>query len=228
MLILALAACAHTSIQWSYVPPSVLPAATDAVSVVVADPRCKGMADEVARALAISGLRVTPDAETQVLLNLCSVELRMDYPPAVASGGSGGTPMDPIRLLRGSGSAALTVEVNGSPKGMIRANGTRVRRLKDTDSNALVHRARLHQGVVNDVVDGLIDDLVPPEEPVERRWFADPAPDSWRALHNLAVEAERAGRCTDATRFAAEASLAASKRSVERYLIELREHCRPE
>lgn len=228
MLIFVLAACAHTSIQWSYLPPSVLPGTTDAVSVVVADARCKEMADEVARVVVDAGLRVTPDAPTRLLLNLCSVELGMDNPPAVASGGSGGTPMDPIRLLRGSGSAALTVEVNGSPTGMIRADGSRVRRMKDTDANALVHRARLQQGVINDVVARLVADLVPPEEPVERRWFADPAPGSWRALHNRAVEAERAGRCGDAIRFAAEASLASSRPFIERYLLELREHCRPE
>ncbi len=228
MLIFALAACAHTSIQWSFVPPSVLPGATTEVSVVVADARCKVVADEMARAVAAAGVRVTPDAPTRLLLNLCSVELRMDNPPAVASGGSGGTPMDPIRLLRGSGSAALTVEVRGSPTGMIGAASSRVRRLKDTDANALVHRARLQQGVVKDVVERLMRDLMPPEETVERRWFASPEPESWRDLHNRAVEAERAGRCGDATRLAAQASLATSNRAADRYLLQLRDHCRPE
>ena len=136
--------------------------------------------------------------------------------------------MDPIRLLRGSGSAVLTVEVNGSPVGMMRAETSRVRRLKETDANALVHRARLQQGVINDVVDRLMGDLVPTEELVKRRWFADPAPDSWKDFHNRAVEAERAGRCGEAMRYASAASTAASNRFVDRYLLELQDQCPPE
>ena len=226
MLFFVLAACAHHSVQWAIDPPSLLSPKVSEVAIVVADARCQPMADELARAVVRSGIRVAPEAETRLLVNLCSVDIRRDDQGATLSGGTGGTPMNPVRMLRGSATVTVTIETLQSPDGMIEGRGSRVRNVTDDGAGLLVYRARLQQAVIDDVVGSLMLQLRPEAIEIRRRWYSSASPGSWMELLNQAVEAERAGDCAVARRHA-EAALRMTARSApRRYLEQLQEDCR--
>lgn len=226
MLFFVLAACAHTAVQWAFEPKSLLPPSVSEVAIVLADTRCQPIADGLARAVVRSGIRVEPDAETRLLVNLCSIDIRRDDQGAALTGGTGGTAMNPVEMLRGSASAAVTIESNFTPEGMIEGRGARVRNLSGDGASLLVYRARIQQAVIDDAVLSLMLQLWPEPVDIRRRWYASAKPGSWRDHYNQAVEAERRGDCDEAIRQATAASESTGRAAPRRYLSQLEKECR--
>ena len=227
MFALLLFACAHSTVVWESTPVPTVSVPTPDVSVVAADSRCQSIADELARSIAVNGLTVTPNSRTRLLLNLCAVHVRTELDVSAVGGGPGGTAMQPVQMLRGTGEASLTVEVDGKPQGMVRSHGSRVRSVKEAGSDALLYKRRIRERVLRDVIEGLTQELWPESKTNRRRWFHEPPAGSWKAAHNQAVSAERAGRCRDAVRFAEQAVQNGGRLGSAQYLNELRTQCPP-
>lgn len=228
MFVFLLFACAHSTVVWESTPVAAMSVPTTDVSVVAADSRCQSMADELALSVAANGLTVTPNSRSRLLLNLCSMHVRTEMDVSTVEGGAGGTAMQPLQMLRGTGEAALTLEVDGMPKGMVGSTGSRVRAVKGGDSDALLVKRRIRERVLRDVVEGLMVQLWPESETKRRPWFDEPPKGSWKAAHNQAVSAERAGRCRDAVQFAEQAVQRSGRLASAQYLTELRAVCPPE
>jgi len=226
MLLLLALACAHTQAVWEYTPKASTSAPTTELSVVVSDRRCQMVADSLAVALSMrEGVRVVPHARTRLLLNLCRVDLQTEVDISQMYPGSDGvSAMDQReQIIRGDGSAVLTVELDGSPIDMLNSKGHRVRMIREGDSTHLYRRSIIHDSVVRDLSEDLAQQLVPIAETIRRRWYRNPDPGTARDLHNQAVEAERAGDLSSAVRLAQEAVNASRTPKTVEYLQTLSE-----
>ena len=228
MFILFALACSHTQAVWEHTPKPITSAPTKEVSVVVSDRRCQVVADALALELSMrTGVQVVPNARTRLLLNLCQLTVRTEVDieqwfPVAGLEGSGITDKRE-QVIRGEGRAVLTVEYDGRPINMVRGEGYRVRSIRDDDPAHLQRRSVVRESVVRDVSEALAQQIVPVAEVVRRRWYRNPEPGTARALHNQAVDAERAGDLNAAIRLAQEAQDASRTPTSVRYLNTLRQ-----
>ena len=112
----------------------------------------------------------------------------------------------------------LTVELDGRPVGMIKAEALRMQRSPAKDPGTATQGADVEQGVVADLAADLVRQLAPLPETVERRWYRKPKPGTAKSLHNQAVEAERAGNFEEAVRLARQAAETDRNRHTADYL----------
>ena len=122
------------------------------------------------------------------------------------------------QIGRGKGSAVLTVELDGRPMGMIKAEALRMQRAAVDEPGIATMGADIEKGVVSDIAADLIRQLAPLPETVQRRWYRKPKPGSAKSLHNQAVEAERAGNFEEAVRLARQAAEIDRNRHTADYL----------
>ncbi len=226
MLLLLALACSHTQAVWEYTPQPFTSAPTTEVSVVVSDRRCQMLADSLAVALSMrDGVRVVPQARTRLLLNLCRVDLETEVDITQMYLESDGLSAVDRReqIVRGDGSAVLTVELDGRPIDMLNTTGNRVRMIREGDPTHLYRRSVIHDSVVRDMSEDLAQQLVPVAETIRRRWYRNPEPGTSRELHNQAVDAERSGDLAAAIQLAEESVNASRTPQTVRYLQALRQ-----
>ncbi len=228
MLLFLALACSHTQAVWEHTPNSLTTAPTTELSVAVSDRRCHTVADALAKELTMRrDVRVVPEAQTRLLLNVCQIRLRTEvdieqmYPMAGMDGAGNTDRRD--HVIRAEGSAILTVEVNGEPVDTLNSEGRRVRLVREGDSSHLQRRAVIRDAVVRDLSEALAQQIVPVPETVRRRWYRNPDPGTSRDLHNRAVDAERAGDLETAISIAKQAIDASRTPRNVRYLEMLAE-----
>jgi hypothetical protein len=223
ILFLALA-CSHTQAVWEHTPPPSTSAPTTELSVVISDRRCQMVADSLAVALSMrEGVRVVPHARTRLLLNLCRVDVQTEVDISQMYPGSDGISALDRReqIIRGEGKAVLTVELDGRPIDMLNTEGHRVRMIREGDPAHLHRRSAVHDSVVRDLSEDLVQQLVPIAETIRRRWYRNPDPGTARALHNQAVDAERSGDLSAAIQLAQAAVNASRTPQTVGYLQDL-------
>lgn len=223
MFIFLALACSHTQAVWEHTPQAVTRAPTTEVAVVASDHRCQAVADGLALELSMrDGVRVVPDARTRLLLNLCQLNVRTEVDieqwfPVAGMEGAGVTDRRE-QVIRGEGRAVLTVEFDGQPINMVKGEGHRIRLIRDDDPAHLQRRSVVRADVLRDVSEALAQQIAPVPEVVRRRWYRNPEPGTSRALHNQAVDAERAGDLSAAIRYAQQARDALRTPASVRYL----------
>jgi len=221
MILLLAFACGHSLVAWEFQPPSAVSAPLSDIVVVASGVDCQAVANELAVALAMrEGFTIQPEARTRLLLNMCSVksETRMvAASPTDGGAAKGGSPSG-AQIGRGKGSAVLTVELDGRPMGMIKAEALRMQRAAVDEPGLATLGADIEKGVVSDITADLIRQLAPLPETVQRRWYRKPKPGSAKSLHNQAVEAERAGNFEEAVRLARQAAETDRNRHTADYL----------
>jgi hypothetical protein len=171
------------------------------------------------------GVRVVPHARTRLLLNLCRVDLQTEVDISQMYASSDGVSAVDRReqIIRGDGTAVLTVELDGQPINMLNSQGHRVRMIREGDPTHLYRRSLIHDSVVRDLSENLAQQLVPIAETIRRRWYRNPEPGTAKGLHNQAVDAERAGDLVLAMRLAQEAVNASRTPKTVQYLQALTE-----
>ena len=228
MLFLLAFACLHSQAVWEHTPAPMTVAPTTELSVAVSDGRCHGVADALVKELTMRrDVRVVPAANTRLLLRVCEITLRTEvdieqmYPMAGMDGAGITDRRD--HVIRGEGTAILTVEVDGDPVDTLNSEGRRVRLVREGDSSHLQRRAVIKDAVVRDLSEGLAQQIVPVPETVRRRWYRNPDPGTAMDLHNRAVDAERTGDLNAAIDLAQQALNASRSVRNVRYLEMLSE-----
>jgi hypothetical protein len=221
MILLLAFACGHSLVAWEFQPPPAVSTPLSDIVVVAGGGECQAIANELAMALAVrEGFTIQPEARTRLLLNMCRVksETRMVVASPTDGGAAKGGSRRGGQIGRGKGSAVLTVELDGRPMGMIKAEALRMQRNTVDDSGLATMAADIEKGVVSDIAADLIRQLAPLPETVQRRWYRKPKPGTAKSLHNQAVEAERAGNFEEAVRLARLAVEADRNRHTSDYL----------
>ena len=217
MILLFAFACGHSLVSWEFQPPPAVSASLSEVVVVVSGDECQGIANEIAMTLAMrEGHSIHPDARTRLILNMCSVESETRTVAARPSTKGKTAPDD--RISRGKGSALVTVELDGRPMGMVKAESLQMQRSSTAQSASETMGADIEKAVVSELATDLVQQLAPLPETVERRWYRKPKPGTAKSLHNQAVDAERAGNFEEAVRLAKLAAEADNNRHTADYL----------
>lgn len=228
MFLLALFACAHSTVVWEATPPAAVTRAFESVTVVAADERCASVAQRMAVAIAaLPNAVVIPGASTRLLVNLCKFDVRTELEVEQAMFSLGSNSSAPDHSVRAAGSAVVTVEIDGKPGAMLKGQSTRVRAVHENDREILQHRVRAHDAVVDAVALDLVDRLWPRPETFRRRWYRNPEQGTWQSVHNQAVNLERAGRCLDSLALMEESVRKSPNPSSSLYLASLRQRCSP-
>jgi hypothetical protein len=231
MLVFLFAACAHIPATWEVTPNAAVALPGAAVAVVMADKRCRGMADALTVEInRRSGLHVDPRSSTRLALSHCALDVKAEVDltqlyPGLGSGLTGGVEHRD-EVVRANGNVVLTVEIDSRPIATLGAKGQRIRRLSTSDSGRVQGRIAVLNGVIRDLAADLAQQLDPEPEVVRRRMYRNPDPGSARALHNQAVEAERAGDFGRALRLAKQAAGASPSIARDAYVDELQDRIR--
>jgi len=229
MFLLALFACAHSTVVWEATPPAAVERAFESVTVVAADERCGSVAQRMAVAIAaLPNAVVVPGASTRLLVNLCTIDVRTELEIERAMSILGSNSSAPDHTVRADGSAVVTVEVDGKPGVMIKGQSTRTRAVHANDREILQHRARVHDTVVDAVARDLVDRLWPKPQTFRRRWYRNPEKGTWRSVHNQAVNLERSGHCVESLALMEESVRKSPNPSSSMYLASLRQRCPPQ
>jgi hypothetical protein len=226
MLFFLFAACAHMSSTWKVVPLSEVDLPGAAVTVVMSDSGCRGLADaltvEINRRVA---LRVDPASGTRLALSHCNLDVgaEVDLTQMYAGLGAGLTGGEEHRneIIRAKASAVLTVEIDSRPVATLGAKGQRVRHLLSADNRRTQARVSVVDGVMRDMARQLAQQIAPEPEVVRRRTYRNPDQGSAHALHNEAVAAERRGELGRALTLAKQAAGALPTPAAQAYVKEL-------
>ncbi len=223
MLFFLFAACAHVPATWEVTPEAGVRLPEAGVAVVMSDNDCRGLADALTKELnRRSAVRVDPTSATRLALSHCDLDVRSEVEltqlyPGLGAGLTGGVEHRD-EVVRAKGSVVLTIEINSRPSATFGAKAQRIRRLSSTQTRRTQGRISVVDGVTRDMAEQLAQRVAPEPELVHRRMYRNPDPGSARALHNRAVQAERAGDIGLALKLAKQALGAAPSTAADQYV----------
>ncbi len=233
MIQLLLFACAPKA-TWQVQPAARVDVPLASVAVVNEDRACADVSDALIDALqARPGVRVEPTGATRLVVTDCSelvkttVEVDLDSAMGGVTSRGQGQSIEKRRVIV-DGSAELSVEVHhgAAAPSLLTGNAHRVLTTPWSDSGASMpaRATAVPRQLDRDLAMDIADQVSPLSETLRRRLYRDPEPGTARALHNAAVEAERAGELAEALELAQEAWAADPSPRSAAYLEDLQQH----
>lgn len=229
LLMLLLGCARHVSWDVQPRPSYALPSLE--VSVVTGERSCKRVADNLAKTLsARPGVVVNPNAPVRLLVQDCEqeVETLLEFESTFPGISYANNVSHERRRVEMRGWANAVLVVDSPAASTVRLVGGSERRLRSpwvTDGEVDMPRLfTLQQAVRRDLATDLADQLVPLPATIRRTLYNDPEPGTSRELHNLAVDAERAGNLDEALRLAKQAYAANPTATGMGFIEALQEH----
>ena len=206
-MFLFLLGCATVSWVVERVPPVPLPARLE---LRLESPACMGLKQALIPQLERkTGVQVVEEAEVAILLSDCEEQVVPHFESELRSFQelrSDNLNTEQRRYsFEGQASAQIQVGAWRSSASVEHTSTTSWREADDLMGADMVGASRQLQ---EDLAATLLDELVPPPEEILRRWYPRATPGSAQALHNAAVEAERAGNLLEALTLAEQAASA--------------------
>jgi hypothetical protein len=202
---LLLLGCVTVSWMVERPPPVPLP---DQVELRLESPACAGLRQAMIPQLErVARLKVVEEAEVAILLSDCEEQVVPHFESELR--GFQELRSDNLNTEQrrysfdGQASAQIQLGVWRSTREVQSSRTTSWRQADDLMGADMVGASRQLQ---EDLAAALIEELVPPPEEVFRRWYPSAKPGSAEALHNAAVDAERAGKLLEALALAEQAA----------------------
>lgn len=198
-------------------PPVPLP---DRVELRLESPACMGLKQALIPQLErVTGVVVVEEAEVAILLSDCEEQVVPHFESELRSFQelrSDNLNTEQRRYsFDGRASAGIQVGVWRSSSMVQTSSTTSWREADDLMGADMVSATRRLQ---EELAAALLDELIPPPEEILRRWYPGAQPGSAEALHNAAVDAERAGKLLEALGLAEQAASLSPRQAHLKYL----------